>query len=124
MSLSRLLTMTYGLTLQPEEEPVQVEIKSRGDTFLWIRAFEQQVVPSWTGTGKVTSGCAVARPDLPIAPADSLLSTRRPSAGNRGLAPRFNPRKLDHSYGTSTSRAEWSSDARIRAAVLDGPEYI
>jgi hypothetical protein len=29
--LSRLLRMTYGLTLRPEEEPTQVEISSRGD---------------------------------------------------------------------------------------------
>ena len=38
--LSRLLRMTYGLTLVPEEEPTQVEIRSRGDVHLRIRAFD------------------------------------------------------------------------------------
>jgi hypothetical protein len=45
-----------------------VEIRSRGDAHLfWIGAFDHQVVRSWTGAGKVTSGRAVARPELRIA---------------------------------------------------------
>jgi hypothetical protein len=51
--------MTYGLALQPEEERTQVEIRSRADARLRVRPFDHQVVRSWTGTGKVTSGCAV-----------------------------------------------------------------
>jgi hypothetical protein len=32
--------MTYGSTLQPEEEPTHVEIRSRGDAHLMPGAFD------------------------------------------------------------------------------------
>jgi hypothetical protein len=83
--LSRLLRMTRGLALQPEEEPTQVEIRSRGDAHLEIGALDHQVVPNRTGTGDVTSGCAGARPELRIVPAESSINTRRLSAGNLGF---------------------------------------
>ena len=80
--LSRLLRMTYGLTLQPEEEPTQVEIRFRGVAHLWIRAFDHQVVRSRTGTGKVTSVCAVARPELRTTAAGSSINSRRQGMSN------------------------------------------
>ena len=69
--------MTYGLTLQPEEEPTQVETRSRGDTSLSIGEFDPQVVRRRTGTGKVTFGCAAGRPELRIVPAESSINTGR-----------------------------------------------
>ena len=76
--LSPLLRMTYGITPQPEGEPTQVEIRPRGDVHVSTRAFDYQVVLSWTGTDEVTSGCADARSEIRIVPADSSITTRRP----------------------------------------------
>jgi hypothetical protein len=76
MFLSRSLTMTYGLTLQPEEEPTQLKIRSWGDTPLSIGEFYPQVVRRRTGTGEVTFGCAADRPELRIVPAESSINTR------------------------------------------------
>ena len=49
--LPRLLKMSCGLTLQPEKEPTQVQIRSRGNARLWMRALGDQVVRSRAATG-------------------------------------------------------------------------
>jgi hypothetical protein len=49
--LPRLLKMRCGLTLQPEKEPTQVQIRSRGNARLWMRALGDQVVRSRAATG-------------------------------------------------------------------------
>ena len=84
--LARFLGMTYGLRPQPEEEPTQVETRSRGEAHLWIRGFDHQVVRSWTGTGNVTCECAVARPELGTTAAESSISTRRAVSTGIGRA--------------------------------------
>jgi hypothetical protein len=70
-----------------------LQIRSREDVRVSIRAFDYQVVPSWTGTGKVTSGCADARSEIRIVHADSSITTSRPPR-SYFLEPRFGTVKV------------------------------
>ena len=108
---SRLLRMTSGLTPQPEEEPTQVEIRSRGDAHVWQLASPRRLSQAVRGPlklaidGRRAAGPRRHVPGLQCSSAQ--LSENRP---NRDLG---NPGNL-RSPIVAQDRLDQLSEAALR----------